>query len=64
MMMMIMTNKQHTAASVLAEPNSSGHPIHDNHMPANCLGKDTVSKEHQDDEVGAEEHATVVNTTV
>lgn len=33
-------------------------------MPVGCLGKDTVSKEHQNDEVGAEEHATVVNTAM
>ena len=33
-------------------------------MLAGCLGKDTVSKEHQNNEVGAEEHATVVNTTM
>ena len=33
-------------------------------MLAGCLGKDTVSEEHQNNEVGTKEHATVVNTTM
>ena len=41
-------------------------PVHPTRytVQGSCLGKDTVSKEHQDDEVGAEEHATLVNAAV